>query len=373
MKKLLFIFGTRPEAIKMAPLVKEFLRHPGEFEVRVCVTAQHRKMLDQVLSFFAIKPDFDLDLMRPDQSLFDVTAYGLRAIEEVISGYKPDLIFVQGDTTTAFIGALAGFYKKVKIAHLEAGLRSMDKYSPYPEEMNRVLVGKLSDFHFAPTRRAAENLAGEAIRDNVWVVGNTVLDALFLVLDMIGQNGEEVYYRYFDFVDFSKRIILVTGHRRESFGKPFEDICSALREIADGFDDVEIVYPIHLNPHVQKQINSLLKDHRRIHLIKPLDYPHLIWIMNKSYMVLTDSGGIQEEAPSLGKPVLVMRDVTERTEGIEAGTSRRVGTSRASIVGEAKKLLTDTGEYQKIAKAVNPYGDGRSSERILQILHNELT
>lgn len=261
--------------------------------------------------FFKIKPDYNLGIMRPDQSLFDITAEVLKGVEDVLEEEKPDIIFVQGDTTTTFAGALAGFYKKIKVAHVEAGLRSYSKYSPFPEEINRVLVSHLADYHFAPTQRAKENLFREGVRENVYVVGNTVVDALFLGLEIIKRGGEEKYYEFFDFIDFSRKVILVTGYRRESFGKPFERICYALREIALG-DNVEIVYPVHLNPNVRKPVNKILGGVKNIHLIEPLDYPHLIWLMSKSYLILTDSGGIQEEAPSLGKPVLVMRDVTER-------------------------------------------------------------
>ncbi len=368
MKKFLFIFGTRPEAIKMAPLIKEFQKNSEKFDIKVCVTAQQREMLDQVLDFFEIIPDFDLNLMTPNQSLFDITAKGLKGFENILAGDGPDLIFVQGDTTTAFVGALAGFYKKIKVAHIEAGLRSRNKYSPYPEEMNRVLAGHLSDYHFAPTENAARNLAGEGITEHVWVVGNSVIDALFLGLKKVRDGDERHFYEYFDYVDFSKRIILVTGHRRESFGKPFENICYALREIADSFPDVELVYPVHLNPNVRRPVYSILQKHNSIHLTEPLDYPHLIWLMDKSYLVLTDSGGIQEEAPALGKPVLVMREVTERIEGVETGTAKLVGTVKEKIVEETARLLTDDTEHQRMAKAVNPYGDGKTAKRVADII-----
>ena len=365
--KVLFLFGTRPEAIKMAPLIKEF-KSEENFEIKVCVTAQHRQMLDQVLNFFSIKPDYDLNLMKPNQSLFDITSNTLKGLEPILDKEKPDLVFVQGDTTTAFVGTLAGFYKKIKVAHIEAGLRSYNKYSPFPEEINRVLVGHLADYHFAPTKRAKENLFKENIKENVFVVGNTVIDALFLGLDIIKKEGEEKYYKYFDFIDFSKKIILVTGHRRDSFGKPFENICYALKEIANSFSDIEIVYPVHLNPNVREPVNKILRNQERIHLIEPLEYPYLIWLMSKSYLVLTDSGGIQEEAPSLGKPVLVMREVTERIEGIEAETAKLVGTNKEKIVKEVEVLLKDKEEYNKISKAVNPYGDGRASRRIVELI-----
>ena len=366
--KVLFIFGTRPEAIKMAPVIKEFKKYT-DFNVKICTTAQHREMLDQVLKFFNIKSDYDLNLMKPNQSIFDITVNALKALEKVLDLEKPDLIFVQGDTTTALVGALAGFYKKVKIAHIEAGLRSYNKYSPFPEEINRVLVGHLADYHFAPTEKAKENLLKESIKENVYVVGNTVIDALFLGLDIIRKTSEGEYYKYFHFIDFSKKIILVTGHRRESFGKSFENICYALKEISER-KDVEIVYPVHLNPNVRKIVNRILKGVKNIHLIEPLDYPYMIWLMNKAYLILTDSGGIQEEAPSLGKPVLVMRKVTERVEGLKAGTAKLVGTDKEKIVRETLELLNNKKKYEKMAKAVNPYGDGKASQRIKSIISN---
>jgi len=370
--KVILVFGTRPEAIKMAPLVKEFKKHPDRFDVKVCITAQHREMLDQVLSFFRIKPDYDLNLMKSNQSLFELTANLIKGLESVFRDFKPNLVFVQGDTTTAFVGALASFYNKTEIAHVEAGLRSNNKYSPFPEEINRVLVGRLADYHFAPTEKARKNLLKEGIENNIWVVGNTVIDALLLGLQIIKEQGEERYYSRFNFLDFSKKIILVTGHRRESFGEPFRNICYALKELANSFEDVEIVYPVHLNPNVRKPVNEILRGHSRIHLIEPLEYPYLIWLMSKSYLILTDSGGIQEEAPSLGKPVLVMREVTERIEGIEAGTAKLVGTSKEKIVTEVGKLLENQEEYSRMAKAVNPYGDGNASKKILKILLENL-
>jgi len=313
-----------------------------------------------------------LDLMKPVQSLFTITVSILSGLEKILEMENPDLIFVQGDTTTAFIGALAGYYKKIRVAHVEAGLRSLNKYAPYPEEINRVLISHLSDIHFAPTRKAKENLFNENIKSNVYVVGNTVIDALFLGLEIIKRQGDEGYYDYFRFVDFSRKIILVTGHRRESFGEPFRNICFALKEIVESFQDVEIIYPVHLNPNVRQPVNEILKGHPRIHLIEPLEYPYLIWLMSKSYLILTDSGGIQEEAPSLGKPVLVMRDVTERIEGVEAGTARLVGTDKGKIVSETAKLLEDRQEYVKMAQVVNPYGDGTSSIKIYKIIERLL-
>ncbi len=368
MKKHLFVFGTRPEAIKLAPLVYECRKRSNELDARVCVTAQHREMLDEVLNFFRIKPHYDLNLMAPNQSLFDITVNGLRGLQGVIDEYGPDNIFVQGDTTSAFAGALAGFYTRTRVSHVEAGLRSANKFSPYPEEMNRILAGHLADFHFAPTKTAARNLLSENIRENVWVVGNTVIDALFLGLESLSDAEAEKHLRFFDFVDFSRRVILVTCHRRESFGKPFENICHALKELAESFTDVEIVYPVHLNPNVTGPAYDILGNSRNIRLIKPLTYAQLILLMKRSHFVLTDSGGIQEEAPSLGKPVLVMRDVTERTEGIEAGTARLVGTSKETILKEASRLLTDVPAYEAMSKAVNPYGDGTACRQIMDII-----
>ncbi len=368
MKKILFIFGTRPEAIKMAPLIKEVEIYKNDFKVKTCITAQHREMLDQILEFFKIKPDFDLNLMSPDQSLFDVTTKGLKGIEDVLNKYEPDIIFVQGDTTTAFIGALAGYYKKIKVAHLEAGLRSSNKYSPYPEELNRVLAGHLADYHFAPTKIALNNLKNENITNNVWIVGNTVIDALFMGLKIIQKEDDDKFKKYFNYIDYSKKIILVTGHRRESFGIPFENICKSFKKLIDAYDDIEIVYPVHLNPNVRKPVYNILKDYNKIHLIEPLSYQYLIWLMNMSYFVLTDSGGIQEEAPSLGKPVLIMRDVTERTEGIKAGNAKLVGTDIDRIFLESQKLLENKNYYKKMSNSINPYGDGRTSQKIVKIL-----
>ncbi len=364
---LLFIFGTRPEAIKLAPLVREFKSRPG-MKVLVCVTAQHREMLDQVLNFFEITPDYDLNIMQSNQTLFDVTVVGLKALELVLEDSKPDLVLVQGDTTTSFIGALAAYYKKIKIAHIEAGLRSGNKYSPFPEEMNRVLASHLADFHFTPTRQSVGNLEKENITAHLYKVGNTVIDALFLGLELIRKNEESVYVKYFPQVQLQKRIVLITGHRRESFGGPFEDICNAIREVAEKFDDVEFVYPVHLNPNVQEPVKRILKGLNNVHLIAPLDYPQFIWLMNRSHIVLTDSGGLQEEAPALGKPVLVMREVTERQEGVDAGTAKLVGTDRSVIVKELTTLLSDERAYQSMAKAVNPYGDGTSCKQIADLV-----
>ena len=365
--KILFFFGTRPEAIKMAPLIKEFQKSSAGFDIKVCVSAQHREMLDQVLLFFEIKPDFDLNIMQQNQNLFDITIQALHGIKEVMSHYKPNWLIVQGDTTTTFVGALAAFYEKVGVVHVEAGLRSFHKHAPFPEEMNRVLTTHLSDIHFAPTIRAKENLLREGVlEDQIFVVGNTIIDALFLCLKKISGKRPDSFDSL-NCVDFDKKIVLVTGHRRESFGKPFENICLALKMIAEN-NDIEIVYPVHLNPNVRRPVLKILGNIPNIHLKEPLDYPSFVWLMNKSYIILTDSGGVQEEAPSLGKPVLVIRDVTERTEGIDAGTAKLVGTQMENIILETQKLLDHPEEYQRMVNIKNPYGDGKSAERIVHIL-----
>lgn len=365
--RALFIFGTRPEAIKMAPLIREFQNY-ADFETEVCITAQHRHMLDQVLNFFEIVPDYDLNLMKQNQTLFDITATALKELEKVINASKPDVILVQGDTTTAFAGALAGFYNKIKIVHIEAGLRSDNIYSPFPEEANRLLIGTLADYHFAPTERAYENLIGEKKRGEIWQVGNTVIDALLLGLKLI-EDKDATFKQEFVGIDFSRRIILVTAHRRESFGEPFENICNAIKDIALQYkDDVAIVFPVHLNPNVRSTVKRILSNIDNVSLIEPVDYPKFIWLMNESYLIITDSGGVQEEAPTLGKPVLVIRAETEREEGINAGTAKLVATNRESIYNAASLLLTEPGEYSKMANAVNPYGDGTTSKQIADVL-----
>jgi UDP-N-acetylglucosamine 2-epimerase (non-hydrolysing) len=377
--KVLFVLGTRPEAIKLAPLWHMVAKNKNYTDVRVCSTGQHNEMLCPVMAFFGMVADYELKLMERDQTLFRLTAAGIREMEHILEEAKPDLIFVQGDTSSAFIGALAGFYKKVKVAHVEAGLRTQRKYSPFPEEMNRVLVDHLSDYHFAPTKVARDNLAKENINKNVWVVGNTVVDALLFAVKKIRESGgiEEGIVSYFrcrlrDWESvFEKRIIFVTAHRRESFGAPFYEICEALREIARQFADVEIIYPVHLNPNVRKPVFDMLKEVDNIHLLDPLDYPQTVWLMGKSYLVVTDSGGIQEEAPSLGKPVLIMREVTERVEGIDAGTAILVGCKKERIVDAVGLLIQNRTAYEKMAKASNPYGDGRSSYEIVRILEAE--
>lgn len=365
---VLFVFGTRPEAIKMIPIITEFKRDDTNFNVRICITAQHREMLDQVLFFFKIQPDYDLNLMTPNQSLPSLTSKIVEGLDNVIIDCRPDLIFVQGDTTTAFAGALVGFYNKIKVVHVEAGLRSRRKYSPFPEEMNRILIGNLADFHFAPTESAKWNLLRANIQENVWVVGNSCIDALFLCLNIIKDQGEEQFRNFFSFLDLSKRIILVTGHRRESFGTPFRNVCLAIKDINEEFKDVQIVYPVHMNPNISNPVHDILGGITNIFLIKPIEYPYLIWLMEKTAIVLTDSGGIQEEAPSLGKPVLVMREVTERVEGIKAGTAKLVGTDRMLIKKTVCELLTNRERYDSMSNVANPYGDGKSSERIVTII-----
>ena len=370
MKKVMFIYGTRPEAIKMAPLVIES-KKSNLFDVEVCLTGQHRQMLDQINSFFGIKGDYDLNLMKPNQTLFDIVATCLVGLKEVLAKSKPDLIFVQGDTATVLAGALAAYFYKIPVAHLEAGLRSGDKYAPFPEEINRVLTGHIAEFHFAPTDSAVENLRKEGIATNVYKVGNTVIDALHLGLSIIKKAGEERYTDFFGFINFTKKLILVTGHRRENFGEGFESMCKAIAYIADN-NDVEIVYPMHLNPNVREPVMRYLSNKKNVHLIEPLDYPYLIWLMEKCNFVLTDSGGIQEEAPALGKPVLVMREVTERQEGVEAGSAKLVGTDFKKIVEFTTKLLIDSAFYNEMSNAVNPYGDGTTSRQIVKILHDKL-
>ena len=368
MKKVLFLFGTRPEAIKMAPLIKTFSEDSG-FEVKVGVTAQHREMLDQVLNFFEIKVDYDLNIMTPNQTLHQLTADLIsRITNEILLKEHFDYVFVQGDTTTVLASALAAFYQKIKIIHIEAGLRSHDMSSPFPEEMNRVLTSRLANFHFCPTENSKENLLYENISENVFVVGNTVIDALISGLYKVKNSSEKQLLEKYSFIDFSKKIILVTCHRRENFGKPFEEICDALLEISNQFEEtVQIVYPVHLNPNIKEVAHNKLIA-KNINLIAPLDYPELIWMMNKSTIILTDSGGIQEEAPSLGKPVLVMREVTERTEGVTAGTAILVGSSKVKIIDETSKLLNDSEYYETISKASNPYGDGTTSNKIKTII-----
>lgn len=364
--KLLFVFGTRPEAIKMAPLIIKGKQLTGNFDIKICITGQHRTMLDQVMDFFELKADYDLNLMKPNQTLFTITADVITALEPVLSEYNPDFVIVQGDTTTAVAGALAAYYRQIKTVHIEAGLRSGNKLSPFPEEINRKIVGVIADVHFAPTDKAKENLHKENITENVFVVGNPVIDALLIGLEKVKQHDDK-YRAAFNFLKEGTRKILVTGHRRESFGEPFREMCQAIKTISEQ-PNVEIIYPVHLNPNVQKPVNEILGNCANVHLIAPLPYPDLIWLMNQSYLVLTDSGGIQEEAPSLGKPVLVMRNVTERQEGVEAGTAKLVGNIGTDILRETLLLLNDDAAYNKMAHAVNPYGNGTTSDQVFDLL-----
>ena len=362
MIKVMSIFGTRPEAIKMAPLIKE-LEKRKEIESIVCVTAQHREMLDQVLNTFDIKPDYDLNIMKQGQSLADVTTRALVGLEAVIKKVKPDIVLVHGDTTSTFAGSLAAFYNQVAIGHVEAGLRTYDKYSPYPEEMNRQMVDRLSDMYFAPTEISKDNLLKEKIDESkIYITGNTAIDAMSTTVD------ENYTHPELDWINAGERMILLTAHRRENLGEPMRHIFRAIKRVVDEFSDVKVIYPIHMNPKVREVANEVFGDADRVKLIEPLEVFDFHNFQNKSYIILTDSGGIQEEAPSLGKPVLVLRDTTERPEGIKAGTLKLVGTDEDVIYEETKKLLLDKKEYEKMSKASNPYGDGHASERIVDAI-----
>jgi UDP-N-acetylglucosamine 2-epimerase (non-hydrolysing) len=374
-KRILSIFGTRPEAIKMAPVIKALESHKEEFESLVCVTAQHREMLDQVLDLFRIEPDFDLNLMQEKQKLSKLTADLLISLDQLLSKVKPEWVLVQGDTTTTMAASLAAFYHEIKIGHVEGGLRTKNKHAPFPEEINRRMASVIADLHFAPTEKAKQNLLQEGIEERrIFVTGNTVIDALLMIVERQSQTEpQKKWNRYFGdqfgiSFDNGKRQILVTGHRRESFGKGLENICNALREIASSYEDVEIIYPVHLNPNVQEPVRRILDNTERVHLIPPLDYEPFIYLMSKSYLILTDSGGIQEEAPSLGKPVLVMRETTERPEAVEAGTARLVGTDQNKIISETNLLLSNKGTYSGMSVAENPYGDGKAAARIIEAL-----
>ncbi len=365
MKKVIFVFGTRPEAIKMAPVINVFKNDVDNFKTIVAVTAQHREMLDQVLSFFGILPDYDLDLMSPNQTLDSLTSKILIGISGILNKVKPDLVFVQGDTTTTFASSLAAFYKMIPVAHIEAGLRTNNIQSPFPEEMNRKITTSISSYHFPPTKQSQQNLLDEGISNsNIKVVGNTVIDAILTVSSKIDSNlnKHEKIFENFQ-IQFNKKTILVTGHRRESFGGGFENICKAIEQIAKN-QKIQIIYPVHLNPNVQEPVSRILGNIKNVYLIPPQDYVPFIYLMKKAYLILTDSGGVQEEAPSLGKPVLVMRNTTERQEGVEAGTARLVGTNISKIVNSVDLLLGNKKEYDKMAKAVNPYGDGNTSKMI---------
>jgi UDP-N-acetylglucosamine 2-epimerase (non-hydrolysing) len=375
MKKILLVFGTRPEAIKMAPLVKEFQKYPEQFETKVCVTGQHRQMLDQVLEVFDIKPDYDLNIMAPNQDLYDITSKALLGLRNVLKECMPEVVFVHGDTTTSMAATIAAFYQQIKIAHVEAGLRTHDLYSPWPEEMNRQLTDRLCDYCFAPTEASKSNLIQENIdKDKIFVTGNSVIDALLMAVNiiktkegleqsLISQLTEKGYALKAD-----KKYILVTGHRRENFGDGFLNICKALKEIATVHPDMDIVYPVHLNPNVQKPVFELLAGIDNVFLISPLDYLPFVYLMQHSHLILTDSGGVQEEAPSLGKPVLVMRNTTERPEAVDTGTVLLVGTDTSEIVKNVNLLLEDSMTYNKMSQAHNPYGDGRACERIVKII-----
>lgn len=370
-QKVLLIFGTRPEAIKMAPLAIKLQEVNDSFETKVCVTGQHRQMLDQVLDLFQLNPDFDLNLMKPGQTLSDVTSGVLKGLEQVFEIWKPDLILVHGDTATTFAASLAAYYHKIKIGHVEAGLRTGDLYSPWPEEANRKLTGVLANYHFAPTMSSYNNLIKENIESaSVVVTGNTVIDALLQVKNKVEQDQQLIqkFEQEFNFLDKNKKLILVTGHRRENFGQGFLNICTALAQLAKKYPNVQIVYPVHLNPNVQQPVNELLTGISNIHLIAPQDYLPFVYLMNQSFLILTDSGGIQEEAPSLGKPVLVMRDTTERPEAVEAGTVRLVGTDVNRIVELVTQLLDDQKLYAEMASAHNPYGNGTACQKIIDFL-----
>lgn len=371
MKKVLLVFGTRPEAIKMAPLALKLQHYSQDFETRVCVTGQHRQMLDQVLELFSLKPDFDLNLMKPGQTLSDVTSGVLKGLEQVFEQWLPDVILVHGDTATTFAASLAAYYHKIKVGHVEAGLRTGDLYSPWPEEANRQLTGVLANYHFAPTQSSYDNLIKENVNPaTIVVTGNTVIDALLQVKQKVEQDQTliEQFQQQFSFLEKEKKLILVTGHRRENFGQGFLNICQALANLAKKYPDIQIVYPVHLNPNVQQPVNALLADIDNVYLIAPQDYLPFVYLMNRSYLILTDSGGIQEEAPSLGKPVLVMRDTTERPEAVQAGTVCLVGTEIAAIEQSVVELIENPDIYAEMAAAHNPYGDGTACQQIIQFL-----
>uniref|UniRef100_UPI0040488A3B non-hydrolyzing UDP-N-acetylglucosamine 2-epimerase n=1 Tax=Mariniflexile sp. TaxID=1979402 RepID=UPI0040488A3B len=388
MKKVLLIFGTRPEAIKMAPLIKEFEKYPEIFKTLVCVTAQHREMLDQVLTLFSITPNFDLNLMKQGQDLYDITSRVLLGLKGVLHQVKPDIVLVHGDTTTSTAAALASFYQQIPVGHIEAGLRTHNIYSPWPEEMNRQITSRIATFHFAPTLLSKDNLLDESINtENVIVTGNTVIDALYLVLNRIDENKhikkdvflalEKVgipHIKIENWISSERKLVLITGHRRENFGEGFNNICLAIKNLAEKYPEVDFLYPMHLNPNVRKPIAKVF-DHlivNNVIFVEPLEYLPFVFLMSKSYLVLTDSGGIQEEAPGIGKPVLVMRNTTERPEGLEAGTVKLVGTDKEVIIREVSALLDSKGLYVKMSEASNPYGDGFASKRIVEFLKKEL-
>ncbi|KKD59399.1 UDP-N-acetylglucosamine 2-epimerase [Grimontia sp. AD028] len=366
--KVLTVFGTRPEAIKMAPLVHK-LSHAEGIDAKVCVTAQHREMLDQVLDLFEIEPDFDLNVMKPGQSLYEVTSNIISGLKPVLEDFKPDIVLVHGDTATTLSASLAAYFQQIAVGHVEAGLRTGNIYSPWPEEGNRKLTGAISTLHFAPTKTSECNLLSEGVSaESISITGNTVIDALFLVKEKLENDQDliDTLASVFPQIDNNKKLILVTGHRRESFGGGFERICEALAEIATRHPDSQIIYPVHLNPNVREPVNRILKNVNNIHLIEPQEYLPFVYLMNKAHVILTDSGGIQEEAPSLGKPVLVMRDTTERPEAVEAGTVKLVGTDKNKIITAVDNLLNNEDDYERMSRAHNPYGDGKSCQRIIE-------
>ncbi|MBQ4292981.1 MAG: UDP-N-acetylglucosamine 2-epimerase (non-hydrolyzing) [Muribaculaceae bacterium] len=380
MKKIMLVFGTRPEAIKMAPLVKELQSHADEFETVVCVTAQHREMLDQVLSIFEITPDYDLNIMRKGQDLYDVTSRVLLGMRDVLSEVRPDLVLVHGDTSTSTAAALAAFYRQIPVGHVEAGLRTYDIYSPWPEEMNRQLTGRIATLQLSPTQRSRQNLLNEGTPEShITVTGNTVIDALHMVVRKI-EADKDLERKVRDYIatmgydlsrlDSCRRLVLITGHRRENFGDGFLNICNAIKDLAERYPDVDFLYPMHLNPNVRRPINEVFSgiEHANVFFIEPVDYLYFVYLMKSSYIILSDSGGIQEEAPSLGKPVLVMREVTERPEALEAGTIRLVGTNRQLIVDEASKFLDDEEYYLANQRIANPFGDGHACQRIYEFI-----
>lgn len=378
MKKVFLIFGTRPEAIKMAPLVKALKNLPEYFETKVCVTAQHREMLDQVLALFKITPDYDLNIMKKNQDLYDITSNILLGLRDVLNEEKPDIILVHGDTTTTLAASLAGYYQKIPVGHVEAGLRTHNIYSPWPEECNRQVTGRLASFHFAPTEGSKNNLLRENVdKSNIIVTGNTVIDALLSVIANI-EKDDALKERIEAFIAgkgykiaYERQMILVTGHRRENFGEGFLNICEALHALALEYPEIDIVYPVHLNPNVQKPVKEILSDVSNVYLIDPMDYEPFVYLMHSAYFILTDSGGVQEEAPSLGKPVLVMRNTTERPEAVEAGTVKLVGTNKVKIIEEAKRLINNAEAYQAMSRAHNPYGDGKACQRIVEFLKDK--
>ena len=372
--RVLTVFGTRPEAIKMAPVVLGLKQAEG-IESLVCVTAQHRQMLDQVLGLFEITPDYDLNIMKHGQDLYDVTSSALMGMRDVLKECKPDLVLVHGDTTTCFAAGLAAFYEQIKVGHVEAGLRTGDMSAPFPEEANRSLVGRITNYHFAPTESSRDNLLKENVADeSITVTGNTVIDALLMVRDKVNRLPDSYWIKQFGeglyktITDTKRKLILITGHRRENFGQGFIDLCSAIKELANNHKDWDLIYPVHLNPNVQKPVNEILGETDNVFLIDPQDYAPFVWLMDKSDLILTDSGGIQEEGPSLGKPVLVMRNVTERPEAVDAGTVKLVGTDKGAIINSVEMLLCDAEKYAYMSKAHNPYGDGKAVERIVQVI-----